>query len=212
MNPVRGLEPGVKAALIVNEVQNGIVDPAYDDTTLAREAVDRRIVSRINDLAAAFRAVGAPVVFCTIAALNADWTGFRVNCSLAARLRRDGRLVTGTEHAALAKELVVEPSDILNHRTHGMAPFTGTSLDATLRAYDIETVVLTGVSSNIALQGASTEAVALGYNVVLAEDCTAGGTAATHQVQIAMHLPLLATISDSGSIVESLSAAGSGAH
>jgi nicotinamidase-related amidase len=70
--------------------------------------------------------------------------------------------------------------------------------------YGIDTIVLCGVSTNIALQGAATEAVALGYSVVLAEDCTAGGTAETHRVQVTMHLPLLATISESASIARSL--------
>ena len=62
----------------------------------------------------------------------------------------------------------------MSHRAHGMAPFTGTTLDATLRGYGIDTVVLSGVSTNIALFGAAIEAVGLGYSVVLAEDCTAG--------------------------------------
>ena len=85
-----------------------------------------------------------------------------------------------------------------------MAPFTGTTLDATLRGYGIDTVVLSGVSTNIALPGAATEAVALGYSVVLAEDCTAGATPETHQMQVTMHLPLLATITDAESVIASL--------
>ena len=201
---VRGLEAGRKAALLVSEVQNGIADPAYDDTPLARQVVTRGIVSKINDLAARFRSAGLPVIFCTIAAPSAGWSHFTVNCALAASLRRDGRLVDGTEHAALHHDLIVSPADVISHRHHGMAPFTGTGLDATLRRYGIDTIVLCGVSTNIALQGAATEAVALGYNVVLAEDCTAGGTAETHRIQVTMHLPLLATISESASIARSL--------
>ena len=65
-------------------------------------------------------------------------------------------------------------------------------------------MVLTGVSTNIALPGAATEAVALGYNVVLAEDCTAGATPETHQMQITQHLPLLATITDAESVIAAL--------
>ncbi len=201
---VRGLEPGRRAALLVSEVQNGIADPAYDDTPLARQVVARGIVEKINALTAAFRTEQRPVIFCTIAAPSADWSNFTVNCALAASLRRDGRLVDGTKHAALHDDLRVEAGDIVSHRHHGMAPFTGTGLDATLRRHRIDTVVLSGVSTNIALQGAATEAVALGYNVVLAEDCTAGGTAETHQIQITMHLPLLATISNSAAILESI--------
>jgi nicotinamidase-related amidase len=200
---VRGLEAGRRAALLVSEVQNGITDPAYDDTPLARQVAARGIVGRINGLTAAFRSAGLPVIFCTIAAPYQDWSHFTVNCALAASLRRDGRLVDGTEHAALHHDLVVGPADVISHRHHGMAPFTGTGLHATLRRYRTETIVLCGVSTNIALPGAATEAIALGYNVVLAQDCTAGGTAETHKVQITMHLPLLATISDSTSIAGS---------
>jgi len=206
MSPVRGLEPGKRPALIVNEMQNGIANPSYDDTPLAGMVAARGIVAGINTLAAAFREAGAPVIFCTIAALTPDWAGFRVNCALAARIRRKGLLVTGTETGAIHDDLLVAPSDIVSRRSHGMAPFTGTELDATLRGYDIDTVVLSGVSTNIALPGACTEAVALGYSVVLAEDCAAGATTETHHMQITQHLPLLATITDSESIIASLKA------
>jgi nicotinamidase-related amidase len=206
MSPVRGLEPGKRPALIVNEMQNGIANPSYDDTPLAGMVAERGIVAGINTLAAVFRQAGAPVIFATIAAESPDWAGFRVNCALAARIRRKGLLVTGTETGAIHDDLLVAPSDIVSRRSHGMAPFTGTALDATLRGYDVDTVVLSGVSTNIALPGACTEAVALGYSVVLAEDCTAGATAETHQMQITMHLPLLATVIDSKSIIASLQA------
>jgi nicotinamidase-related amidase len=206
---VRGLEPGKRAALVVSEMQNAIANPAYDDTPLAGQVTERGIVARINDLAAVFRAAGAPVIFSTLAARGPDWAGFRVNCALAARIQRKGKLVAGTAGAAIHDDLAVEPSDIVSQRAHGMAPFTGTTLDATLRGYGIDTVVLSGVSTNIALPGAATEAVALGYNVVLAQDCAAGATPQTHQMQITMHLPLLATITDAESVAASLRAGAS---
>ena len=207
MPAVRGLEPGKRAALVVNEMQNAIANPAYIDTPLAGQVTERGVAARINTLTAAFRAAGVPVIFCTIAARTADFAGFRVNCALAAGIRRKGHLVTGTANAAVHDDLLVEPSDIISQRSHGMAPFTGTTLDATLRGYGIDTVVLSGVSTNIALPGAATEAVALGYNVVLAEDCAAGATPETHQMQVSMHLPLLATVTDAESVMASLRAA-----
>ena len=205
MPAVRGLEPGKRSALVVNELQNAIANPAHVDTPLAAQVAARGIVARINVLTAAFRAAGAPVIYCTIAARTPDWDGFVVNCALAARIRRTGKLVVGTPGGALHDNLVVEPSDIVSHRAHGMAPFTGTTLDATLRGYGIDTVVLSGVSTNIALPGAATEAVALGYSVVLVEDCTAGATPETHQMQVTQHLPMLATITDAESLIASLS-------
>jgi len=41
---------------------------------------------------------------------------------------------------------------------------------------------------------------------VLAEDCAAGATPETHQMQITMHLPLLATVTDGASVTASLGA------
>jgi nicotinamidase-related amidase len=204
MAPVRGLEPGKRAALVVNEMQNAIANPAHIDTPLAAQVTARGVVARINTLTAAFRAAGAPVIYCTIAARTPDWDGFVVNCALAARIKRTGKLVVGTPGGALHDDLTVEPSDIVSHRAHGMAPFTGTDLDATLRGYGIDTVVLTGVSTNIALPGAATEAVALGYSVVLAEDCTAGATPETHHMQITQHLLMLATITSAESVIAAL--------
>ncbi len=201
MPAVRGLEPGKRAALVVNEMQNAIASRAYIDTPLTGPVAARGIVARINGLTAAFRAAGAPVIFCTIAARRADFEGFRVNCVLAAGIRRKGHLVAGTANAAIHDDLVVEASDIICHRSHGMAPFTGTDLDATLRGYGIDTVVLSGVSTNIALPGAATEAVGLGYNVVLAEDCAAGATPETHHMQVTQHMPLLAAVTDAESVI-----------
>jgi nicotinamidase-related amidase len=207
MPAVRGLEPGKRVALIVNEMQNAIANPAYIDTPLAAQVAARGVVARINALTAAFRAAGAPVIFCTIAARRADFEGFPVNCALAAGIRRKGHLVEGTANAAIHDDLAVEPSDIVCRRSHGMAPFTGTDLDATLRGYGIDTVVLSGVSTNIALPGAATEAVGLGYNVVLAEDCAAGATPETHHMQVTQHLRLLATITDAASVIAAVRAA-----
>ena len=206
MPAVRGLEPGNRAALVVNEMQNAITNLAYIDSPLAGQVAARGVVAQVNALTAAFRRAGSPVIFCTIAARTANFEGFRVNCALAANIRRKGHLVAGTANAAIHDDLVVEPSDIVCDRSHGMAPFTGTNLDATLRGYAIDTVVLSGVSTNIALPGAATEAVALGYNVVLAEDCSAGATPETHHMQITQHLLLLAAITDAESVMALLPA------
>jgi len=42
--------------------------------------------------------------------------------------------------------------------------------------------------------------------VILAEDCAAGGTAETHQMQITMHFPLIATVSSGDAIAGAIAA------
>ncbi len=200
---VKGLAPGKRAALLISEMQNGIVDSAHIETPLALQVSERDIIPRINALAAAFRDRGLPVIHCTISA-RPEFQAWNVNCVIAARIQKVGKLIQGTHFAAIHDDIMVAKSDMISDRHHGMAAFTGTDLDSTLRAAGIDTVVFCGVSTNVALMGGSVEAVGHGYTSVIAEDCSAGGTAETHQLQINMHLPLVATIASSADIIAAL--------
>ncbi|MBW8297066.1 cysteine hydrolase [Sphingopyxis sp.] len=200
---VKGLEPGKRPALLISEMQNGITDRAFRDTPLAEQVATRGIVGKINALSAGFRERGFPVIHCTITA-RADFYGWNRNCVLAARIFREGNLVSGSHFAAIHDDIVVGGQDIVSERHHGMAAFTGTDLASTLRGLGIDTVVFCGVSTNVALMGGSVEAVGHGYTSVIAEDSAAGGTAETHQIQVTMHLPLVATVSRHADIIEAL--------
>ena len=201
---IKGLEKGRRAALLISECQNGIINPAFAaPAPLVDQVAERDIVPKIAELAQVFRDHGLPVIFCNIAA-PPGFKGFRVNCLLAARLQKEGTLVQGTPFASVHDDLPLKEGDIVSERMHGMAPFTGTELDSILRGHGVDTVVLSGVSTNIALPGAATEAVALGYNVVLVEDCVSGGTAETHRMQVEMHLPFLATVTDRAAVMRAL--------
>ncbi len=99
---------------------------------------------------------------------------------------------------------VPEPSDYISPRQSGLGMWYGTNLDATLRNLRVETIVLSGVSTNIALFAGALGAVERGYKAVLAEDATAGATLESHDWMIANTLPLLATISSVDEIVAEL--------
>lgn len=200
---VKGLDRGQKAALLISEMQNGIANPAFASTSLAGQVEARGLPAKVSALAARFRAAGRPVVHCIVAA-RPGFQAWPVNCVLAAQIRKRGQLVAGSQYAAIHDAIEVAATDIVAERHHGMAAFTGTDLNATLRALEVETVVFSGVSTNVALMGGSVEAVGLGYNVVIAEDCAAGGTAETHEVQVSMHLPLVATVSSAEAICAAL--------
>lgn len=205
---LRGLDRGEKPALIAVEVQNRMTNPAYADPNrkgLMEQVVSRGIIGKINILADAFRAAGHPVIFATIV-LRPGFHGFNVNCRLSKQLVDNGQLVDGNPAARLNDELRVEPTDIVANRRNGMAIFTGTDMDATLRAFGVDTVVLSGVSTNIALPSSAAEAIGLGYNVVLAEDCSAGGSTETHEMQVTKHIPFLATVASSEEIMAAIAA------
>ena len=211
MTTLHGLDKGQRAALLISECQRSMTDPRESAVAALNQQVhERSILPKIAALAQACREQGVPVMHCTIVALP-GFKGFSVNCRLSRLIVQNGELVAGHPKAQIAEELTPQPGDIVSQRCHGMTAFHGTELESILRGLGIKTVILVGVSSNIALPGMCTEAVNRGFNVVIAEDCTAGGTAESHAFQVKNHLPFLATISDSAAICQTLGRQASGA-
>jgi nicotinamidase-related amidase len=95
---------------------------------------------------------------------------------------------------------------LVSHRRHGVSPFTGTSLDATLRALQVSTVVATGVSLNLGIPGLVIEAVNLGYRVVVATDAVAAVGEQFGRDVLAHTLRLVATLATTDEVVAALHA------
>src|SRR5262249_38220498 len=68
----------------------------------------------------------------------------------------------------------VEESDIVMSRMHGMSPMNDTGVDPVLRNLGVTTIVLTGVSLNVAIPNITMDAVNRGYYVVIPRDAVAG--------------------------------------
>ena len=193
----RGLDKGERAALVISECQRGIVDPALAPFRgLAEQVVARDMLRRIADLAAACRGRGIPVVHCIVRLLP-DARGFKVSSPLHAIMRRTPYLYANRAESEIHPALAPQGEDIVSERHHGVTGFHGTDLEPLLRGLGVETVVLAGVSTNIALIGMSIEAANRGFSVVIPEDCTAGGTAETHAHSVRHTLPVVASMTSS---------------
>jgi nicotinamidase-related amidase len=163
-----------QAAVLTMEIQRGVVGDLSSFPELAEAAREVGLVANTARLLDAARAAGVPVVHCT-AGFRADRRGSPTNAPLiSALLRRPEHLVDGTPAVELVPELGPAPGDLVSHRGHGVSPFTGTTLDPTLRALGVSTVVATGVSLNLGIIGLAVEAVNLGYRVVVATDAVCG--------------------------------------
>jgi nicotinamidase-related amidase len=165
---------GGRAAVVTMEIQRGVVGDLSSFPALAEEVERTGLIAHTARLLAAARRGGVPVVHCT-AGFRADRVGSPSNAPLiTALLRRPEHLLEGTAAVELVPGLGVDPTDVVSHRRHGVSPFTGTTLDPTLRAMDVSTVVAAGVSLNLGIIGLAVEAVNLGYRVVVATDAVAG--------------------------------------
>ncbi|TDD64120.1 isochorismatase family protein [Actinomadura rubrisoli] len=179
-------------ALLVMEMQRGVVGDLARFPELVRSCAERDVVANAARAAAAARASGVRVVQCT-AAFRADRAGSHTgNCPFIKALLKDpAHMLEGTGAVEVLPELS-DPSDLESRRYHGFSPFTGTSLDQTLRALGVRTVVAAGLSLNLGIPGLCLEAVNLGYRAVVLTDAVAGMPAAYGDAVLANTISLLA--------------------
>jgi nicotinamidase-related amidase len=194
---VKGLENERRVALLTIECQNSQTSPSTSSVAshqaLASECERRAIVTRIRALAQLCRRLDLPVVHNRVAHRE-DWAGSTVNAPLFAVNRKQRKLIENTRDADLNSELGVQPTDFIVTRRNGVSPFYATGLDQILRSCGVQTVILTGVSTNLGIPGAAIEAVNRGYWVIVAEDCTAGATTEAHDYTVGQVLPLLGSV------------------
>ena len=189
-------------AVLTMEMQRGVIGDLASIPTLAEAAASTGIVDATARLLDAARRAGARIVHCT-AQFRPDRAGSATNAPLlAVMLRNPGHLVVDSDAAQVMPELDPQPGDVISPRAHGLSPFTGTSLDVTLRNLGVRTVVATGVSVNIGVFGLVLEAVNLGYSVVLATDCVTGVPAEYAAAVVDHSLSLMATCARADQLVE----------
>ncbi|WP_328964182.1 cysteine hydrolase [Streptomyces virginiae] len=187
------LDPATTALLTV-ECQNGVVGEESALPELAEEARDSGMLERVAALVDAARGAGVQVLH-AVAERRPDGLGANTNARL---FRAAGRLpvrqLTGSRAVEVAAPIVVAEQDLVVRRLHGLSPMAGTDLDALLRNLGIRTLVVTGVSSNIAVPNTVFDAVNLGYQVVVPADAIAGVPASCTAEVIRNSLALVASV------------------
>ena len=179
-------------AIVTQECQAAVIGPHAGLALLADEA--RRVaLPNIVRLLPAAREAGVHVVHCLVQR-RPDGLGSNHNAKIFAIGRGDVDIAPGSPGAALLPELGPEPKDLVLSRWHGVGPMGGTDLDAVLRNLGVSTIVVVGVSLNIAIPNVVMDAVNAGYRVVVPRDAVAGIPTEYGAAVIANTLSLLATI------------------
>ncbi|GCB44623.1 isochorismatase [Streptomyces sp. NL15-2K] len=168
------------------------------------EPAERRGVVAVTDrLNRAARDVGATVVHSRVA-FRPGHADLFVNCPLLALVAEHKALEDGSAGAAIIKELTPEPGDLVV--THPrLTGFHGTDLDVLLRGKGIDTVLFTGVATNISVEGTAREAVNYGYRTVIVSDACSAASDEAHQATLDS-FALLGEVSTADALVAALSA------
>jgi len=187
-------------ALVLQEVQNGVVGEPSALPMLAAEAARVGVVEHCAELARAARASGVPVVHCT-AETRADGRGANRNARLFMGARKSPVALTpGSAAVQPPEEIGVDADDLVLPRHHGLGPMTGTQLDPILRNLGVTTIVGVGVSVNIGMTNFAFDAVNRGYQFVMPRDAVAGVPAEYAAAVIEHTLSLVATLTTTAEV------------
>jgi len=165
------------AALLVVDMQN---DFCHGDGALAKRGGDvaptQAMIPKLLHLVDRARAAKLPIIYTANA--HDAWTN-----SAAWRERQGGEGMSLCHTGSWGAEFYgVRPAPderiLIKHRYNA---FVGTDLDLILRSRGIETLIFTGVATNICVESTVRDAFARNYGVVMARDCLAGSSAEEHE-------------------------------
>lgn len=194
------LEPG-RVAVLLSEVQRSVIGDVARLPAIAQVARDVGVIENSARLAQCARRHGAPVVHC-LANLAPDRFGANRNARLFMGGSRKGGDIPAYDPAADAPvPEVFEEGDAISKRDHGLNPMADNALDRRLRNSGIETVIVAGVSLNVAIPNLVMDAVNNSYQVIVARDAVSGFPADCAEPMFANTLSLLATLATTEDIV-----------
>ncbi|MFQ5872478.1 MAG: isochorismatase family protein [Dehalococcoidia bacterium] len=155
---------GKRPALIVIDMQHDFVDP---DAPTTCAPIAQRAVPHISRLLAAARQARVPV-FYTQGLVRPDLSDVGLWKSKA---RQEGRvLVEGTRGAAIIEESAPQEGDIVIRKRRPSA-FFNTELDVFLRAFQIDTLIVTGTSMSGGVRATIVDAFSRDLRVIVPRQC-----------------------------------------
>ncbi|MFG2601975.1 cysteine hydrolase [Streptomyces sp. NPDC048514] len=198
---LRDLLDPAHTVLLTVECQQGVVGPAGALPELAREARSSGALHRVARLVAAAHETGVQVIH-AIAERRPDGRGANRNARLfRAAERLPVQQLSGSTAVRVAPPIEVTEADFVVRRLHGLSPIHGTDVDPLLRNLGCRTLIVAGVSANVAVPNAVFDAVNLGYTAVVPADAIAGVPADYTPAMIRNTLALVATVTTTDEVL-----------
>ena len=181
LEPQARLAPHRTALLIIDMQKDFCLDGFAASRAGRPLAAAQSIVAGLQDLLRAARENG--VLVCHVGFWTLPDHGSDSGPWLAQRRRStysgDRIAIAGSEGAEFIDDLRPVEAEVVI-RKHRYSAFKGTDLDMLLRARNIETVVVTGVSTNVCVESTAREAFESNYYVFVPRDAVASWDAELH--------------------------------
>jgi biuret amidohydrolase len=153
-----------KLALINVDLQN-----AFVEGTPVSAPDGPELVARVNKLAAACRAAGVLVIH-TAHVTRPDGSNVGVMGEIIPPVR-EGMIAKGSFTAAFHRDLKIEPADIVLEKPR-FGAFHATDLELILRSRGIDSVIISGIATNVCPETTAREAAVRDFRVFFLSDGT----------------------------------------
>jgi nicotinamidase-related amidase len=192
--------------VLTQECQKGVIGDLSLLPALAESARATGMIDNVARVVKVGRAAGCEVVHC-IAATRADRRGASTNAPLfIGTAKGPVTMLPGSEGTELVDGIEGAETDVFSTRIGGLSPVNGTDVPTLLRNLGAETVVITGVSTNVAIPNATFDCVNAGFNVVIPRDAITGYPTDYTDVIVKNTLSLVAKICTTDELVDVWSA------
>jgi gluconolactonase len=161
-----------RSAMIIQDLQNDVIieGGAFAESGAPAHATSQNVVANVKGLAEAARGAGVPVIHVWYI-VEQGAPGLKQNAPLFEGVKGANALVRGTWGAAPADGLEPQDGDHVVEKMR-MNAFYGTKLDALLRGFETETLIITGAWTNMSIEHTARHAADAGYRVVVCSDGT----------------------------------------
>jgi nicotinamidase-related amidase len=196
------LVPPESTVVLTQECQKGVIGHLSMLPALAESAEATGMVANVGRLVATGRQAGCGILHC-IAATRADRRGASSNAPLfQGTAKGPSPMTPGSEGTELVDGIAPADSDLFSTRIGGLSPVNGTDVPTLLRNLGAKTVVIVGVSTNVAIPNATLDCVNVGFNVVIPRDAITGYPVEYTDVVIKNTLSLVAKICTTDELVQ----------
>lgn len=196
-----------RTALLMIECQRGVVGDLSVLPDLAAAA--QPVLETIGRLAREARRHGVTVVHLTYAPL-AEGRSTNQRSPLTRGTASTSTWGPDRPGAEVVAVIGVEPGDLVLERHQGISPVHRTEVLNVLRNMGIEQLVLTGVSTNLAVPAVAVGAADEDFSVVVVPDATIGVPDSHHRSMLRYSLSFVAALVDADEVVAAWQAGSSG--
>jgi len=168
-------------------------------TRAFRGAVSDGVLGRLSGLLESARQAGSPVIYVRVC----NPPDLVTNNPIYWLAHQTGRLRCGSPEVQVLPQVAPEPGDLVVEH-HRMSAFTGSDLDLILRNRGIQTLIMTGAATNVAVESTARDAADRGYRVVIAADCCVAATTGAHGAALDSLALIVSRITSAGAVRSAL--------